>query len=638
MMPTMKSLSIVFICLILLLAAGPAWADETKAADAKGDAIDIRLQLDSENMSINGKDQQIEKPYLSNDTTLVPLRVITASFGATISWDSATQEIRLKYGEHTIQLFIGKAEAVVDKETVEMPTAPELTNGTTMVPLRFISETFGASVSFDEETSQIKITGKKHGATNSGIDVDVGKTQIGNSYYGWSMKYPAGLVKQNEIFREDYDTFTDAEGEYRLSVGVEDLDNTLSKDGLLKKLADYTGNETVLDKKYVVQGTSGYARIVTKTGSDSYKEYRGFMANDRFYYVTMTVNEEGNYKNPDKNQSYTDLLDSFRTSFDRNDRTVKDLSTVKDGFRKYTDDDYGISVDVPADWYKSYDNSRISFYDKEETGSISIIITSIVEGDSLDKWVNRRQNELTTAFVADYFKSEPAKDITLSRNPAKRWNYSYSLGDAWSYETTVYLFKGKYKYKIIFTKEKGQLSNTLIQQVLDSFAIDQDQMNESLGFIQDGNDFLNKSKRSTINRKSEKYSINIPEYWVEDDTDDHMISYLYFPGGAFFVMTQNDTSMAQLRKGLDALLESKRDASTNYKKLSDKSVQIDGASGQLVEFQDKEQGAGLKGQVYIFEKDGIGYEIFFVTPLASDTDDMKQIIQDTVDSFRFLKS
>jgi hypothetical protein len=634
----MKSLSIVFSCLILLLTATPAWADEAEPDAASDNSIDIRLQLDNEAMSINGKELQIEKPYLSNETTLVPLRVITASFGATISWDSATQEIRLKYGEHTIQLFIGKSEAVVDKEKVELPTAPELINGTTMVPLRFISETFGASVTFDDETSQIKIAGTKRGASDSGIDVDVGKTQIGNSYYGWSMKYPAGLAKQNEIFREDYDTFIDAEGEYRLSVGVEDLDNTLSKNGLLKELADYTGNETVLDKKYIDNGASGYARIVTKTGSGSYKEYRGYMANDRFYYVTVTVNEEENYKNPDKNLSYTDLLDSFRTSFDLNESSVKDLSTVKDGFRKYTDDDYGISVDVPADWYKSYDKSKIYFYNKDETETIEIRVTSVVDGDSLDKWVSRQENEFKETLVADYAKSMRIKDITLSGNPAKQWDHSFLFGDVWSNETIIYLFKGNYKYAIGISKEKGELTNSIVQQVIHSFAIDQEQMNGSLGFIQDEYDFVNRSKRTTIKRKSENYSIDIPEYWIEEDNSDHMISYTYRPGGGFFVFTADSASMAQLRKGVDVVLESKKNISTNYKKLSDKSVIIDGVSGQLVEVQNKEQGMDMKLQFIIFEKDGMGYEMLFVTPLALDTDGLKQILQDTVDSFHFLKS
>jgi hypothetical protein len=57
-----------------------------------------------------------------------------------------------------------------------------------------------------------------------------------------------------------------------------------------------------------------------------------------------------------------------------------------------------------------------------------------------------------------------------------------------------------------------------------------------------------------------------------------------------------------------------------------------------VEAQDKEQGLDLKMQFIIFEKDGIGYELLFVTPLAMDTEGLKQILQDTMDSFHFLKS
>lgn len=122
----------------------------------------IQLQIDNPLVTVDYQDIEVEAaPFLYNDTTLVPLRVITTAFGAIPEWNGETQTIQLQYAATNVQLTIGKTEALVNGEPVEMLAAPQLIQSTTMVPLRFISETFGASVQFDQESLTIIIEGLK---------------------------------------------------------------------------------------------------------------------------------------------------------------------------------------------------------------------------------------------------------------------------------------------------------------------------------------------------------------------------------------------------------------------------------------------------------------------------------------------
>ena len=52
----------------------------------------------------------------------------------------------------------------------------------------------------------------------SSLDADSGKTKIGDSHFGWSMKYPAGLVKRQQSDDGDSVSFVDAKGEFALSI------------------------------------------------------------------------------------------------------------------------------------------------------------------------------------------------------------------------------------------------------------------------------------------------------------------------------------------------------------------------------------------------------------------------------------
>lgn len=57
-----------------------------------------------------------------------------------------------------IEMTIGSNKAFVDGKEVELLRAPEVKNGTTLVPIRFVAETLGCDVDYESATKKITIT------------------------------------------------------------------------------------------------------------------------------------------------------------------------------------------------------------------------------------------------------------------------------------------------------------------------------------------------------------------------------------------------------------------------------------------------------------------------------------------------
>lgn len=115
--------------------------------------VSISFTVGSKELDINDEKVEVEiAPYIVGEgTTLVPLRVISEAFGAKVGWDGETQTVIIVDTDTEIMLQIGNKTAFVNGKAVEMEEAPELLgSGVTTVPLRFVSESFKAEVNWDE--------------------------------------------------------------------------------------------------------------------------------------------------------------------------------------------------------------------------------------------------------------------------------------------------------------------------------------------------------------------------------------------------------------------------------------------------------------------------------------------------------
>ncbi|WP_025027004.1 copper amine oxidase N-terminal domain-containing protein [Caldalkalibacillus mannanilyticus] len=113
-------------------------------------------------VKINGETQTYNQPpVIKSGSTLVPLRGIFESLGASVFYDASTKKIHATKGSTVVELQLGKKEALVNGKKVTLSVAAEVMNGSTMVPLRFISESLGANVVWDGATRTITITSKQ---------------------------------------------------------------------------------------------------------------------------------------------------------------------------------------------------------------------------------------------------------------------------------------------------------------------------------------------------------------------------------------------------------------------------------------------------------------------------------------------
>ena len=96
-------------------------------------------------------------PILKQGTTLVPLRIVSENLGAEVVWDNATKKVVIMQDNKLVELVIGDTKVFVDGQMSTVAIPPEMKNGTTMVPIRFISENLGANVEWNEAEKTVII-------------------------------------------------------------------------------------------------------------------------------------------------------------------------------------------------------------------------------------------------------------------------------------------------------------------------------------------------------------------------------------------------------------------------------------------------------------------------------------------------
>lgn len=115
-------------------------------------------QIDNEATFVDPDNKSVTPFILPPGRTMVPLRFISEAFGAKVDWDGATRTVTITWGGKTVKLTIGVYIAKVDGRDVRLDVAPVIRGGRTFVPIRFISEVFGAEVKWDATERKITIT------------------------------------------------------------------------------------------------------------------------------------------------------------------------------------------------------------------------------------------------------------------------------------------------------------------------------------------------------------------------------------------------------------------------------------------------------------------------------------------------
>ncbi|HEY9062362.1 MAG TPA: DUF5050 domain-containing protein [Pseudobacteroides sp.] len=97
-------------------------------------------------------------PVVSSGRTLVPMRDIFECLDAYVEWNDKTKSITATRSGKVVKLKIGDKKGFINDTPVVLDASPSITKGRTLVPLRFVGEAFGAKVEWDNGTRTINIS------------------------------------------------------------------------------------------------------------------------------------------------------------------------------------------------------------------------------------------------------------------------------------------------------------------------------------------------------------------------------------------------------------------------------------------------------------------------------------------------
>ena len=97
------------------------------------------------------------EPIVKDGHTLVPLRTLLESMGASVNYDSTTRMITVVRGDKQIQMKPGSSAATVNGNNVTLDTPVVVIQGRTYIPARFVAESLGATVNWDELSNKVLI-------------------------------------------------------------------------------------------------------------------------------------------------------------------------------------------------------------------------------------------------------------------------------------------------------------------------------------------------------------------------------------------------------------------------------------------------------------------------------------------------
>ena len=112
---------------------------------------------------VNGKAlANSSSAVLMNGTVMLPFRSVFNALGVPnnqITWNQGLHSIEVRTSDQKyIFLVVGSRGALVDDKMLTLPVTPFIQNGSTFVPVRFVSEALGATVKWDNATQRVLIT------------------------------------------------------------------------------------------------------------------------------------------------------------------------------------------------------------------------------------------------------------------------------------------------------------------------------------------------------------------------------------------------------------------------------------------------------------------------------------------------
>lgn len=109
----------------------------------------IEVTLNGTNVTFPDQQAIVVKP----GRTMIPIRTVSELINCDVEWDGNHNRVKITKGNSTMLLWVNHQSYWLDGNYYKMDVSPFALNGRTMVPLRFIIETFGYDVKWDSSST-----------------------------------------------------------------------------------------------------------------------------------------------------------------------------------------------------------------------------------------------------------------------------------------------------------------------------------------------------------------------------------------------------------------------------------------------------------------------------------------------------
>lgn len=119
----------------------------------------IILQINNSNAVVNGEFKSMGdiSPVLENSRTMLPLRFCAEALEADVSWVEQTKTAVVKKDGVVLEFTIGQPVYKSNGQLMETDAAPVLRNGSAMIPLRVLADSFGVNINWYGDISVVTI-------------------------------------------------------------------------------------------------------------------------------------------------------------------------------------------------------------------------------------------------------------------------------------------------------------------------------------------------------------------------------------------------------------------------------------------------------------------------------------------------
>jgi internalin A len=117
-----------------------------------------RFYIGKKNYYVNNREKEMDiAPMIKNGRTFLPIRYVSETLGAVVGWDDVEKKVTVRLNDTTIELWIGKDIARVNGEEVPVDEAPFIHEGRTVLPLRFVGENLNMKVGWNDEEKEVTL-------------------------------------------------------------------------------------------------------------------------------------------------------------------------------------------------------------------------------------------------------------------------------------------------------------------------------------------------------------------------------------------------------------------------------------------------------------------------------------------------